>query len=177
MTAGTNVHSAGGRPWSGPGRRGDGPLRALTWVVLAVSVALNVFFLVGYYRAVVLAERVETPVGTTEVIAERLGLDSGQRAIFDRVRAEARADARSFSAEASATVNAFWAEMITEAPDPALLERYLAQSAERNLAFNRVITKRMRTFLAALTPAQRREFVDRIRARPVMRGRFLMTGG
>ena|GEM_PF-3591200 len=177
MAAGTNALSADRRSWAGSGRRGDGPVRALTWVALAVSVALNVFFLIGYYRAAVLAERVETPAGTAEVIAERLGLDSGQRAIFDRVRAEARADARSYTAKASATVNAYWAEMVAEAPDPVLLEQYLSQAAERNLAFNRVITKRMRTFLAALTPRQRREFVDRVRSRPVLRGRFLMSGG
>ena len=67
--------------------------------------------------------------------------------------------------------------MVAEAPDPVLLEQYLSQAAERNLAFNRVITKRMRTFLAALTPRQRREFVDRVRSRPVLRGRFLMSGG
>ena len=56
----------------GPGRRGGkSPLTTLG-LLFAVSVAVNAFFVVGYFRAASLAEDAATPAGAAQIVAERL---------------------------------------------------------------------------------------------------------
>lgn len=160
----------------GHGRRGGRTPATVFAFLLAVSVAANAFFLVGYFRAASLADDAATPAGAAEIVADRLGLDAAQRALFDRLRAETRDDAERAGRDVQAARDAFWAEMAKADADDGVLQRHLDAAADENFDLNLAVVARLRTFLDALSPAQKRMFIETVRERPIVRGRFLMTG-
>ena len=128
----------------------------LPWLLVAVSVVFNAFFLIGFLQARAEAERPRTFLEKAHRMAERLDLDEQQMAQFEhlvdefgRLR-EQRAPDR----------DAFLAEMVKEDPDEKVLENYVAGEAAIEYRLNRLsLTRKL---VGLLTPEQRERFSEMI---------------
>lgn len=148
------------------------------WLGLALvgSVILNAVFVGSYVRTTDLATRTTTAPGRAAIVADRLQLDADQRQLFDSLRSQAQALSHNSIASGEPLAGAFWNEMARDAPDRGRLSLLIADAAERNTLFNEGVTDLLLEFLASLSPRQREQFITAVRDRPILRGRFLMSG-
>lgn len=148
--------------------------RALPWVLLAVSVALNVFFIGGHVYGRYYAEKFHGPdrraadsqhrrVGP----AERLKLDTAQRTAFREMRRSMRAQGKKVRAANTAPMDALWQEMSSASPNDTQIETLLRSMADRRFAFQVEATRFARDFMAKLTPDQRTRFIKMARRRNI----------
>lgn len=145
-------------------------------IALAASVVLNAVFLVGYLRATDLASRTATPTGRAQMVAERLRLDTEQSELFNALRSRARQLSQDSIATGEPLAGAFWDEMARDIPDRSRLSLLVSDAAQHNMAFNEGVTDLLLQFLESLSSQQRAVFIDTVRAQPILRGRFLMSG-
>ena len=150
--------------------------KAAFWLVLASSIALNASFLTGYLQADSEADQVREQGGATSVVSDRLGLDTGQRSLFQDLRGEARAEAAVLRGANTPIVDAFWAELSKSQPDDQSLRSFVEQVADQNAEFTLRVATLMRRFLDALSLEQQGELIEILQTRSLMRGRFLMSG-
>ena len=150
--------------------------KAAFWLVLVSSIALNASFLGGYLLAGSEADQVQEQGGATSVVADRLGLDTGQRALFQDLRGEARAEAAVLRRANTPIVDAFWDELSKSHPNDESLRSFVEQVAVQNVEFTLRVATFMGRFLDALSLEQQGELIEMLRTRPLMRGRFLMSG-
>ena len=150
--------------------------KAAFWLVLASSIALNASFLTGYLQADSEADQVREQGGATSVVADRLGLDTGQQSFFQDLRGEARAEAAVLQRANTPIVDAFWAELSKSQPDDQSLRSFVEQAADQNAEFTLRVATLMRRFLDALSLEQQGELIEMLQTRSLMRGRFLMSG-
>ena len=150
--------------------------KAAFWLVLVSSIALNASFLDGYLHADSEADQVREQGGATSVVADRLGLDTGQRSLFQDLRGEARAEAAVLRRANTPIVDAFWGELSKSHPDDRSLRSFVEQVADQNVEFTLRVATLMRRFLDALSLEQQGELIEILQSRSLMRGRFLMSG-
>lgn len=149
--------------------------RALPWALLAVSLALNVFFVGGhvygryyaheFYRAGHWhrGERVRAGI-------ERMNLSDEQRQAFRQMRKDVRERGRSLREANRDHRQALWREMAAESPDDQTIEGLLRSMADNRLAFQLEATRMARAFMAGLSPEQRAAFVEMARRHRVFGG-------
>ena len=131
----------------------------LPWILLAVSLAFNVFFAAGYVRAKSRMAKRRGFKGWARTIARKLDLDDRQQqelesivGEFDQLRKD-RAPQR----------DAFMAELIKDEPDEKLLEEFMAGEAAKTRRLAKLAL--MRKFIGLLTPQQREQFVQSVKRR------------
>lgn len=150
--------------------------KAAFWLALVTSIVLNISFVGGYFRAESETDQVRQAGGAASVIADRMGLDAGQRALFQDLRGEARAEGAVLQRVSAAAKVSFWQELAKPQPDDAVLKTLVERVAQENTTFTLSVAALMRRFMDALTPDQMRNFVEVVQHRPLMEGRFLMGG-
>lgn len=131
----------------------------LPWMLAAVSVVFNVFFVISFVRARAEAEKPRTFLEKAERMAKKLDLDEQQMAEFEHVIDELER----LRAERGPQREAFLAEMIKEDPDDKVLENYVAGEAAIEYRLNKLSVARK--LIALLKPEQRQTFVELIRKR------------
>ena len=134
-------------------------MKAKLSILLAVSLAFNVFAVVGYLLPYVEPQHARSPEARAKMMAEKLSLDPQQQAIYEKLmlaHAKLR-EARSLRRDA------FYAELLKEHPDEEELKAYLTSSStdEHRLAMLALVQK----FVGVLRPEQRDMFVQTIRNR------------
>lgn len=129
------------------------------WILLAVSVAFNLFFVVGAVRHHRRFRRVRTPEGRAERFAEQLGLDAEQRTAFfawDESFRQARAQMGKGRRERA---EGLWAELVKDEPDQAVLREFMEGKSdpdrrrrlvEKNLELMRILRPEQRQRAAGL---------------------------
>ncbi len=136
-------------------------------LLLALSLAFNLFFALGFVRATWTLRRLRTPTGRAALVATRLDLDPQQRQHRDRLLERARAEVRSL--ERSEALRAeYWAELAGTPPDPQRLHELVDRSAAAHTQARHAAVDYMVDFLAVLRPEQRREFLDVARRTTVL---------
>lgn len=151
MTAGAGGESAGPRP----GRR------RLLVVLLVLSAVLNLCFVAG-----AVWRRTHEPLRPVERIREvagELNLTPQQRLAFDRYFRTMRARAQLMHAELDPIIADAWAEIAKPQPNQARISQLFDMAAQKRHDFARDATANTLSFLAALSPAQRAEFVTLLR--------------
>jgi uncharacterized membrane protein len=140
--------------------------RTLPWVLLALSVALNAFFIGGHFYTRSLSHRL---AGTGEermsVLAHRLGLNDQQRTAFRDSRRSVGPKLRELRTEARPHVNKLWDEMAKPEPDDKLIDAELKAIGDMRFGFERDALASARIFMKTLTPEQRKAFADYARER------------
>ncbi|HET6429249.1 MAG TPA: hypothetical protein VFJ30_12610 [Phycisphaerae bacterium] len=131
----------------------------LPWILLAVSVVFNAFFLVGFLRARLEAEKPRTFLEKAHRMAERLDLDQAQMAEFEHIVDEMERLRQQRAPEK----DAFLAELTKENPDPKVLENYVASEAANEYRLNKLSLARK--LVALLTPEQRQKLVELMQKR------------
>jgi uncharacterized membrane protein len=140
--------------------------RTLPWVLLALSVALNAFFIGGHVYTRSLSHRLGgSGEERTSALAQRLGLDDAQRTAYRESRRAVGPKLRELRTEARPHVNKLWDEMTRPQPDEALIEAELKTIGGLRLNFEREALSSARTFMKTLSPEQRRSFADYARER------------
>jgi uncharacterized membrane protein len=140
------------------------PHRPLLLGLLAVSLALNLFFVGGAIW--IRFSRPANPPGFEqryEGIAAQLGLSSDQRAGFERYVQQMRVRGQRMRTEIAPLIAAAWDEIAQPKADVGhIMSRYDAAS-EKWREFQHASTTQTLDFLALLSPAQRSKFVAIIR--------------
>ncbi len=145
----------------------------ILWVVLAASLAANVFFVAGaLYTLYGEDDRSAGPGANIDSVAERLALSPEQRDGLLALREKAR-QGRKGSREARASRRAaFVAELGKPAFDRAgVLALMEARSAEWRARIVDV-AQNLHAYLATLSPEQRQEFLTMARERGFLRRLF-----
>jgi Spy/CpxP family protein refolding chaperone len=129
------------------------------WVLLAVSLAFNVFFAVGYVQAKGRMAKRRGFKGRARIIARKLKLDDRQQQAFESILGEFD----QLRKDRAPQWDAFMAELIKDKPDEKLLEELVAGEAatKRRLAYLAL----RRKFIGLLTPQQREQYVQLVKKR------------
>jgi Spy/CpxP family protein refolding chaperone len=144
-----------------------GSRQHLIWVVLILSLALNLCFIAG-----ALWIRVQgpppplSPEQRLEQIEPQLALDSQQRAAFDQYARTVRLRMQSMRETVEPLVGKAWSELAKPDADDAKVMQLFDQAGEQRRAFRRELGTATFNFLAKLTPEQRAKFVELARQRP-----------
>ena len=142
-----------------PQRRGLPP--RLPWILLALSLALNLFFVGGAVWVRSEAARAQLPPAERfEQVARQLSLDANQRAAFDRFIGALRLRTRHMREINQPLLEEAWGELAKAKPDDALVDRLLDETASNRHAYQLDTSHALRNFLATLSDPQRATFVD-----------------
>lgn len=131
----------------------------LPWILVAVSVVFNAFFLIGFVQARAAAQRPRTFLEKAHRLAKKLELDQQQMAEFEHLIDEFQR----LRTERAPQREAFLAEMIKDEPDEKVLKDYVAGEAAGEYRLNKLSLARKLVDL--LRPEQRQEFVELIQKR------------
>ncbi|MGH7030798.1 MAG: periplasmic heavy metal sensor [Stellaceae bacterium] len=144
-----------------------GTRRHLWRVVLALSLALNLFFVVG-----ALWIRVHAPAAPItsqqrlEQMGTALGLDAQQRRAFADYSQTMRQRLQSMHETIRPLISQAWSEVAEPRADETRIMQLLDEAGQKRRAFAGQLTTTTLSFLATLSPQQRQKFVELARQRP-----------
>jgi uncharacterized membrane protein len=146
--------------------------RRLVWAALALSLALNVFFIGGavWIRMHVPHGPGGSPFGPPpheriEAVARDLSLDAAQRGAFERFVRDTRQETRQVREANQKLGDAAWEEMVKLQPDQDLLRRLFDEVSANRREYQTGMTRALLDFLGTLSPEQRRQFIELARDR------------
>ena len=147
----TSLAEAGARP-AGRGR--------LIWVALALSLTLNVFFVVGVLWFRVSGEPMHmTPAERVAATENELNLNAQQRGAFQQFVNEVREHSRQLRESNLPLIQQVWDEMAKPQPDQALIGRLVDEATDHRHTYQKDMAEVLSRFLAVLSPEQRAQFV------------------
>jgi uncharacterized membrane protein len=140
-------------------------------ILLAVSLALNLFFVAGAVWIHLHAP--PSPATRFQQMAAELNLDAKQTAAFQEYIRGLRAHADAMRQQTEPTIGAAWAEMAKPQGDQARVMQLFDEATEKRHAMQRDTASQTFAFLATLSPEQRAKFVEiwRERRGPLLRPR------
>jgi uncharacterized membrane protein len=138
-----------------------GALPRLPWILLALSLALNAFFVGGFFwvRGEVARAQLR-PAERFELIGRELNLDAKQRAAFDHFIGQMRMRARHLREANQPLIEEAWNELEKPKPDDGVVDRNLDAANANRHNFQIDNSHALRTFLTSLSDEQRRSFVE-----------------
>lgn len=138
--------------------------------VLALSLALNIFFVSGVFWARFHEHgRLPGAIAHFERVAHGLSLNDTQRAAFDRFVTTLEERTRSMHGASRMLIDQAWDELAKPQPDEAALDRIFTEAAQSRHAYMADTSAALRSFLDTLSPEQRKHFIDLARRRPERR--------
>jgi Spy/CpxP family protein refolding chaperone len=144
-----------------------GSRQHLVWVVLILSLALNLCFIAGaLWIRVQGAPLPMSPEQRLQQIEPQLALDPQQKAAFDQYARTVRSRMQSMREAIEPLVGNAWSELAKPDADDAKVMQLFDQAGEQRRAFRRELGTATFAFLAKLTPEQRAKFVELARQRP-----------
>ena len=129
------------------------------WILLAVSLAFNVCFTVGYVQAKGRMAKRRGFKGRARILARKLDLNDRQQKEFESILGEFD----QLRKERAPERDAFLTELIKDEPDEKVLGEYAAGEAAKTRRLANLAL--MRKFVALLTPQQREQFVQLVKKR------------
>ncbi len=141
--------------------------RHLWRVVLALSLALNLFFVVGALWIRVHAPAAPiTPEQRLEQMGTELGLDAQQRRAFADYSHTMRQRLQAMHQAMRPLISQAWSEVAKPQADETKVMQLLDQAGQTRRAFAGQLTTTTLSFLATLSPEQRSKFVELAQHRP-----------
>ena len=146
---------------------GQGARRQLWRVLLALSLALNLFFVAGalWIRIHAPAPPI-SPAQRLEQMAGELSLDPQQKAAFTQYSQTMRERLQSMHQAIRPLIGAAWSELAKPQADENKVMQLLDQAAQTRRHFVSGLTTTTLAFLATLTPEQRTRFVALVHRGP-----------
>lgn len=136
-------------------------------VLLALSLALNLFFVVG---ALWIWLHAPPPMLSAEdrleQMAGELKLDAQQKQAFEHYSQAIRERIRAMHGAVQPLIASAWSEVGKPSADEAKVMQLFDQASEERRAFMRDLTTTTLGFMATLSPEQRAKFVQLARHRP-----------
>jgi Spy/CpxP family protein refolding chaperone len=144
-----------------------GSRQHLFWVVLILSLALNLCFIAGALWIRVQGPPLPmSPEQRLQQIEPQLALNSQQKAAFDEYARTVRSRMQSMHEAIEPLVANAWSELAKPDADQTKIMQLFDQAGEQRRAFRPELVTATFTFLAKLTPEQRAKFVELARQRP-----------
>jgi uncharacterized membrane protein len=144
-----------------------GSRRHLFWVILVLSLALNLCFIAGALWIRVQGPPVPmTPEQRLQQIEPQLALNPQQKAAFDEYARTVRSRVQSMHEAIEPQVANAWSELAKPDADEAKVMLLFDQAGDQRRAFRRELGTATVTFLTKLSPEQRAKFVELARQRP-----------
>ena len=144
-----------------------GSRQHLFWVVLILSLALNLCFVAGaLWIRVQGASLPMSPEQRLEQIEPQLALDPQQKTAFDQYARTVRLRMQSMRETVEPLVGKAWSELAKPDADDAKVMQLFDEAGEQRRAFRRELGTATFSFLANLRPEQRAKFVELARQRP-----------
>ena len=144
-----------------------GSRQHLFWVVLILSLALNLCFIAGALWIRVQGPPLPmSPEQRLQQIEPQLALDSQQKAAFDQYARTVRLRMQSMHEAIEPLVGKAWSELAKPDADEAKIMQLFDQAGDQRHAFRRELGTATFAFLAKLSPEQRAKFVELARQRP-----------
>lgn len=144
-----------------------GSRRQLFWVVLILSLALNLCFIAGALWIRLQGPPLPmSPEERLQLIEPQLALDPQQKAAFDQYARIVRSRMQSMHEAIEPSVGKAWSELAKPDADEAKIMQLFDQAGEQRRAFRRELGTATFAFLTKLTPEQRAKFVELARQRP-----------
>ena len=148
----TSLAEAGARS-AGRGR--------LIWVALALSLTLNVFFIVGVLWFRVAGEPMHmTPAERVAATENKLNLNAEQRAAFQQFVNEVREHSRDLRESNLPLIQQVCDELAKPQPNQALIGRLIDEATDHRHTYQKDMAEVLSRFLAVLSPEQRAKFVS-----------------
>ena len=136
-------------------------------VLLAVSLALNLFFVIGaLWIRMHLPQPPLTPEQRLEEVAGALNLDPHQRQAFAKYEKTMRGLFQSMHKAVRPLMAGAWTEMSKPQADEAKIVQLFDQAAQQRRTIGHDITTTTLSFLATLSPGQRAQFIREMHQRP-----------
>lgn len=142
------------------------PRRHFFVVLLALSLALNLFFVAGALWIRVHGPPPMNPEERLEQIGTQLALDPQQKAAFEQYSHAVRARMQAMHKAVDPLVGNAWSEVAKPDADEAKVVQLFDEAAQTRRGYLRELAPITLSFLATLTPEQRAKFVELIRERP-----------
>jgi Spy/CpxP family protein refolding chaperone len=139
----------------------SGARQHLFKVLLALSLALNLFFVVGAMWIRIHAPApMPTPEDRLEQMSGELGLDAEQKQAFAHYSQTMRQRLQAMHGAVQPLIGNAWSEVAKPHADEAKVMQLFDQAAEERRGFMRDLTTTTLSFLATLSPEQRAKFVQ-----------------
>ncbi len=141
--------------------------RRALWVLLALSLTLNLFFLAGAaWIKIHRPPHPPNPIARMRYVAGELHLDARHRKAFGQYLAMLRARLRLMHTEVRPLIDEAWAELAKPQANAAEVMALFDKAAKKHRKFQEELTKSTLEFLATLSPEQRLKFVELARRGP-----------
>jgi Spy/CpxP family protein refolding chaperone len=137
----------------------------LLWWALALSLALNLCFLVAMVWVRASTPALPTPQQRMELIAQELKLNPDQHDAFQQFHIEMRRSTRQLRDGNMPLLQRAWEELVKPQPDQALIGQIIDQTSENRRAYQKTMSVVLARFLGELTPEQRGQFVELVKRR------------
>jgi len=137
----------------------------LLWILLALSLALNLFFIGGVFWMRSQGHGPMGPADRVERIAKELSLTPEQRAAFERFARTIRMKARDLRETNEPLIDEAWKDFAKAQPDEAAVDKLFESAANNRRNFQLETGRALRAFLATLNEDQRAAFVAMVRNR------------
>ena len=147
-----------------PSRPRLAPAR-LPWILLALSLALNLFFVGGVFWVRSQGHGPLGPAERIERVAKQLTLDADQRAAFERFVRAIRMKARDLRETNQPLIDEAWQDFAKAQPDEAAVDKLFEAAANNRRNFQVETGRALRAFLVTLNEDQRVAFVAMVKNR------------
>jgi Spy/CpxP family protein refolding chaperone len=146
---------------------GSGARQHLWKALLAFSLALNLFFVVGATWIRVHAPApMPTPEDRLQQMSGELGLDTRQKQAFAHYSRTMRERLQVMHSAVQPLIGNAWSEIAKPDADEAKVMHLFDQAAQERRGFMRDLTTTTLSFLGTLSPEQRAKFVKLAHQRP-----------
>ena len=145
----------------------SGTRQQLLWLLVALSVALNLFFIIGALWIRIHGPPV--PLSAAErlqAIGTQLSLNPQQQEAFDKYSETVHTRMRLMRRTVDPLVGKAWAEIAKPEAEEANVVRLFDEAGQTRRSFMRELAPITLSFLATLSPEQRAKFVELIRQKP-----------
>lgn len=141
--------------------------RTIPWVLLALSLALNAFFVVGHYSTGAQLEQARnSQTERTRLLADRLGLDDQQTAAYQDMRTRIAVARQRYDTRNARHADVIWGELAQPRTDMARIEENLDRFWNNRKTLLKTNISAARDFLDSLSNDQRQAFINLARENP-----------
>ena len=145
----------------------SGTRQQLLWMLVALSVALNLFFIIGALW--IRMHGPPVPMSAAERlqrIGTELSLDPQQQGAFNKYSETVRTRMQLMHKTVDPLMGKAWEEIAKPEADEANVVRLFDEAGQTRRSFMRELAPNTLSFLATLSPEQRLKFVELIRQKP-----------
>ena len=145
----------------------SGTRQQLLWMLVALSVALNLFFIIGALW--IRMHGPPVPMSAAERlqrIGTELSLDPQQQGAFNKYSETVRTRMQLMHKTVDPLMGKAWEEIAKPEADEANVVRLFDEAGQTRRSFMRELAPNTLSFLAKLSPEQRAKFVELIRQKP-----------